>query len=148
MGAAVELHSQQSIAVRFRSPAGELLDVALERARYEYTELADNWKQLDSKAQATAAIAGVFLAASFAGRIWSIEQQVLAATLALSLIAAIGCSVLAMRVAGFEMPPSGKWALTWVDAKLRLGLSDDQLREAKRLLHREFLVHVFARMLP
>ena len=124
MGVQVELPAEQSLRVEFRSPQGELLDLALERVRYEYTELAETWKLLDIKAQATAAIAGVFLAALFALKAWEASDGAKFASIGLVflLITSIGCCLWAMRVTSFQMPPSGNDTFNRVKAYLNLAL--------------------------
>lgn len=49
--------------VRF---AKDLFKLALDRAGEEYKDFTETWKLLDVKAQATATIAGIFIAATFA----------------------------------------------------------------------------------
>lgn len=124
--------------------ADQLIDLALERAQYEYTELAENWKLLDAKAQGTAAIAGIFLAAfvafvskdpcSVAG---DIHTKLAVAVLLFLLLASILFAVTAMRVIGFDMPPSGRSTRDDVAKLLDLPLNEDELRAERTKLLRE-----------
>lgn len=118
---------------------------ALERARYEYTELCDNWKQLETKAQGTAAIAGVFLAAFVAiasrhscGDL-DIHFKLTVVALIALLLASIYHAVKVLRVTEFDMPPSSE--STWADVKklLDLPLNDEALRREMEKLQREFV---------
>jgi len=130
---------------------GDLIDLALERARYEYTELADNWKLLDTKAQATAAIAGVFLAAFFTfvyrdsdgaagcGLPAVIHWKVLPALLLVCLLAAIVCSLWAMWVTEVDMPPSGEWTWDAVKELLTPTATADSLGRGMRRIKRDFV---------
>lgn len=119
------------------SSAVALIELALERARYEYTELAENWKQLDTKAQGTGALSGVFLAAVFA-----FSQQTtpllampwikgLALSLVLLLTAAILCAVLSLWTREAQMPPDAETVRNQVKAFLGADLDDDA-RHAER----------------
>ncbi len=100
---------------------GELLGMCLERARYEYAELADNWKVLDGKAEKTIGIAGVFLAALLAflkdamindGDLFA---KVLATGLIVALAIALVNSFMALRIQDATMPPDPK--ALWDDVK-------------------------------
>jgi hypothetical protein len=119
------------------SAATALIELALERARYEYTELAENWKQLDTKAQGTGALSGVFLAAVFA---FSQQTSPLLAVpwikgLALGLVflltAAILCAVLSLWTREAQMPPDAETVRDQVKAFLGADL-DDVARRAER----------------
>ena len=121
-----------------------LVGLALERAQFEYTECADNWKLLDAKAQGTAAITGIFLAAvvAFIGRDacsqgTDIHMKITAAALLTLLLLSIMSSVFALRVVEFDMPPSGRSTKADVDRLLQLDLGEDQLREGRLLLLKE-----------
>lgn len=91
--------------------AAEAFEFAFDRVQAEYGELSDNWKQLDSKAQATATIAGIFMAASFAFirnsalQLTGLERVLLLFVLA-SLIVSILLAVAAMFVRTVPVPPT------------------------------------------
>lgn len=44
----------------------EFFQLALDRVQYEHEQLSEQWRQLDSKAQSTATIGGIFMAGAFA----------------------------------------------------------------------------------
>lgn len=121
-----------------------LIELALERARYEYTELADNWKQLDAKAQGTGALAGVFLAAVFAfgqqnSPMLSIEMvKAMAIALVLLLTAAILCAVICLWTREAQMPPDAEAVRNQVKTFLGADLDDEA-----RLAEREALLNGF-----
>ena len=89
----------------------DLFEFAIARAEHEYGDLTDTWKLLDTKAQATAATAGVFVAAAFAfvrntphTLDWS-EKALLAS----AILFLVGCIVFAtksMRIMEISMPPA------------------------------------------
>lgn len=86
---------------------------ALSAYREEHEALLGSFRDLDSKAQATIAIAGVFLAASFAfvRQISENSEFVLKMALSLNiclLVSAILCAVLAMRLRKTIKPPSAR----------------------------------------
>lgn len=91
--------------------AAEAFEFAFDRVQAEYGELSDSWKQLDSKAQATATIAGIFIAASFAFirnsalQLTGLEKTLLLLVLA-SLIVSILLAVTAMLVRTVPVPPT------------------------------------------
>ena len=91
--------------------AAEAFEFAFDRVQSEYGELSDSWKQLDSKAQATATIAGIFIAASFAFirnsalQLTGLEKTLLLLVLA-SLIVSILLAVTAMLVRTVPVPPT------------------------------------------
>jgi multisubunit Na+/H+ antiporter MnhG subunit len=119
------------------SAATALIELALERARYEYTELAENWKQLDTKAQGTGALSGVFLAAVFAfGQQNSpllaiVAVKAMAIGLILLLTGAILCAVLCLWTREAQMPPDAETVRDQVKAFLGADL-DDEARLAER----------------
>lgn len=121
-----------------------LVGLALERAQFEYTECADNWKALDAKAQGTAALTGIFLAAllAFFGREvcshnLDVHLKVTAVGLLVLLILSVVASVLALRIEEFDMPPSGRSTKADVDRLLRLDLDGDKLRDERLALLKE-----------
>ena len=121
-----------------------LIELALERARYEYTELAENWKQLDTKAQGTGALAGVFLAAVFAfgqqnSPLLAIAAvKAMAIALILLLTGAILCAVMCLWTREAQMPPDAETVRDQVKAFLGADLDDEA-----RLAEREALLNGF-----
>lgn len=93
----------------------DFLKVALDRAEKEFALLSDTWKHIDTKAQATATVGGIFLAAAFSFvRNTSLvlrphEQALLSLTL-LMLVASIVLAVVATLV----KPASGPWSAAQV----------------------------------
>jgi hypothetical protein len=90
----------------------DFLDFAIARSEHEHAELSDSWKLLDTKAQATTATAGVFVAASFAFirnsqlQLDYLERISLALTV-LTLVVAIIEAIRSMRIRLVDMPPTG-----------------------------------------
>ena len=90
----------------------DFLEFAIERSEHEHAELSDSWKLLDTKAQATTATAGVFVAASFAFirnsqlHLETLERVFLALTI-VALVVAIIEAIRSMRIRVVEMPPTG-----------------------------------------
>lgn len=91
----------------------EPLTAALEAYREEHRDLNETWRHLDSKAQGTAAIAGIFLAAAFVfvREINAIKPSV---WIRHGLVLAIGClvtsvamAVLALRIRQVSTAPLG-----------------------------------------
>lgn len=85
---------------------------AVEASQAEYADILDNWKWIDSKAQATSTICGVFIAASFAflkNSQFNLSswEKVLLVALFVALISAIGFAVLAMHVRETSARPMG-----------------------------------------
>ncbi len=125
---------------------------ALQRAREEYAELADNWKQLEGKAQATSTIAGVFLAAILAfgdsgGKALSILESTLgkvsATLVVVALCASILCAVLSLWVESYDTPTDPKQL--WVEIQKALRDTPDQLAQASAKISDELindLLHV------
>ncbi|MGB7624774.1 MAG: hypothetical protein WBN92_20700 [Terriglobia bacterium] len=90
----------------------DLLRLGLDSYRDEYRELCNQWQNLDTKAQGTGAIAGIFLAAAVA---WSrnmsdpitrLEGGLLVSTVA-TLVFSIVLTVFAMRIRTITAPPLG-----------------------------------------
>lgn len=88
-------------------------EFAFARVQSEYDELTDSWRQVDAKAQATTAIAGVFMAAAFAFvrnsalGLGTAEKLILLA-LVIVLIASIMVSIRAMLVRLVPVPPTSE----------------------------------------
>lgn len=121
-----------------------LIELALERARYEYAELAENWKQLDTKAQGTGALSGVFLAAVFAfgqqnsPMLTIVAVKAVAIALVLLLTAAILCAVICLWTREAQMPPDAHTVRDQVRTFLGADLDDES-----RLAEREALLNGF-----
>ena len=93
----------------FRS---ERWTVVLTTCQDEYKDLLDAWGKLDGKAQGSATIAGVFLAAVFAaargnGVPASERERALLGIAILLLVAAVVCAGAALRVQAAASGPSG-----------------------------------------
>ena len=113
-----------------------LLRDAVEVYRAEHALLGDRWKALETKAQGTVAIAGIFLAGAFtfirnlhAGSP-AVERWALAA-LAAMLGVAVGLAILALRVRAVPDPAPG--VETERMAVAVCALTDDEIDE--RLPH-------------
>lgn len=91
----------------------DLMQFAHDCSAREHNELSETWKLLDMKAQATTAIAGVFVVATFAFvrntslDVNATEKWLLSLAL-LFLSVSILCAVLAMLVRPITMPLSGE----------------------------------------
>ena len=93
-------------------PTESLLSDVLTGYRDEYKELADIWKQLDSKAQGTITISGVFLAGVFAfardltdpTELW---QKRLLTIATIFLVVSILSALRAIYVREVDIPPFG-----------------------------------------
>lgn len=97
----------------------DLLEFAFQRAEYEQDELSDRWKMLDAKAQATAAIAGVFIAAAFAFVRNSGPQPLgspkwLFVIMLLGLATTVGFAVWSMLIRSVSLPPTAEEAAKMV----------------------------------
>jgi len=87
----------------------KLNELTLERAKHEYAELCDNWKQIDAKSHQTASIAGFFLAAAFAfsnSNSTPLDTHLKVGLVALltTLICTIIFAIISMRVREATMP--------------------------------------------
>jgi lipopolysaccharide export LptBFGC system permease protein LptF len=93
------------------SSKSELFRFTFDRAQYEHDHLSETWKRLDDKAQATATIAGIFMAAAFAFlqssavQLTSPQKWVLCAGV-LFLVVAITLSVFSMLIQEVSLPPT------------------------------------------
>jgi hypothetical protein len=87
--------------------------MVLDSYREEYRELSDNWRSLDTKAQGTAAIAGIFLAAALAfvrelaKGLASFDRALLVLAIT-TLFLVVLLAVFAMKVRQVEMAPNGE----------------------------------------
>jgi hypothetical protein len=94
------------------NPNHALLSEVLSGYRDEYKELADIWKQLDSKAQGVITVCGVFLAGVFAfargitdpAETW---QKILLTAATILLVLSVIVALRALRVREVELPPYG-----------------------------------------
>src|SRR4026208_1759911 len=113
------------------NPHERLAQAALESVRAEYVELSDQWKALDSKAQATGAVAGVLLAGLFAFVRENATQDGLATFLvALATILALAAAflvVLALQIRTVEPPPLGEQVLRLIENVSDKSESDEEL---------------------
>jgi hypothetical protein len=94
----------------------DFMEFAIGRAAHEHAELSEAWKLLDTKSQATTAIAGVFIAAAFAffrnSEFHPTDcEKALLALLVTALVGSIFSAILAMRIREITMPISGSEAL-------------------------------------
>ena len=114
------------------------LKFAFDRVTSEYTELSDVWKQVDTKAQATATIAGIFMAAAFAFvrnaafQLTSTEKVLLSALLVL-LLASISVAVRAMLIREVPMPPEPEAVAKMVEELLTQPETEYEERHASLL---------------
>jgi hypothetical protein len=81
----------------------DFLEYSHDRAKGEYTELLDAWKQIDTKAQGATAIAGIFLAAAFAyakspTATFTVLEKCGLALVVLSLVSAVALAAWALMV--------------------------------------------------
>jgi hypothetical protein len=117
-----------------------LRQIALERARYEYEELTDNWKQLEGKAQAMSTIAGVFLAAVFAfgdagsktaNLMAQTDGKVLASLVVIALTASILCAIASLWLSDYDTPmdPGELWKTIQKDLANTTGSPSDSYRD-------------------
>ena len=89
-----------------------LVDLELKGLSDEYNELADTWKQIDTKAQVTASVAGVFLGGVFAIQrtpnlvLPPPEIWFLAAALTL-LVLSIISAIMGLQLRDISFPPRG-----------------------------------------
>jgi hypothetical protein len=105
----------------------------LDSYKKEFDSLVGSFRDLDSKAQGTVAIAGVFLAAALAfmnreGVLNSYVSRNLAIFIVLSLTAAIAFSVQALRIRRLPNLPSGDDVSGLLQALAKAG-DQDELKE-------------------
>jgi hypothetical protein len=115
--------------------------LSLERLRYEYTELSENWKVIDSKAQRTAAFAAAFLVALLA-IVRDLPPgpnlllfKALASALGVALVFAMAFAFQAIRIQQTFMPTGGRAA--W--DKVAIAANDSLARWAWERQRRELL---------
>lgn len=88
--------------------------LVLDAYKAQHTEYVDLWKTLDTKAQGTIAIAGIFLAGAFgfARDVGDLEwvPRFLFAGAVVALWASVACAVRALWVSRVRFPPAGETA--------------------------------------
>jgi len=94
-----------------RQTPAAAFEFAFARVQSEYEELTDSWRQVDSKAQTCAAIAGIFIAAAFAfvrnsALTLSLCEKLFLLLLVLVLILSIVMSIQAMLLRRVPVPPT------------------------------------------
>lgn len=91
-----------------------LRETILESFVNEYKELADTWRNLETKAQGTAGIAGIFIAGALgylhdlSGSVYLYEKIFLTVTIA-CLVSTVVSSVLVLRIRKISSPPLGEY---------------------------------------
>ena len=103
-----------------------VLEQAVESYREEYRELAQDWHALDTKAQGSIAVAGIFLAGTFAfiRNLTATDATgflVLLVVTVIALLAAVLFGILALRIREVLVPPLGEQYKTLVDDLARAG---------------------------
>jgi ABC-type polysaccharide/polyol phosphate export permease len=101
----------------------DLLLFAFASAEAEYKDLSETWKLLDTKSQATTAIAGIFLAAVFnfvrpPATQWTHCVRLLLGLIVVALVVSILLALLAMRVRSVPSLPASEQAAAMVTARL------------------------------
>lgn len=89
----------------------DFFQLALDRVGYEHEQLSEQWRQLDSKAQSTATIAGIFMAGAFAFLQSSsvqltVVQKFIFFLIIAALVLSIAFAVYSMLVESIPMPPT------------------------------------------
>ncbi|HKG13344.1 MAG TPA: hypothetical protein VKB12_08390 [Pyrinomonadaceae bacterium] len=98
-----------------------------------YKERTDNWKSLETKAQGSITIAGIFIAGAFAyidksATTMSMHQQFLAITAVASLVASVLLAVYALKIQEVLPPPYGNFVKANVERFLEV-TDEAELRE-------------------
>ncbi len=117
-------------------PRESLLSTVLESYRDEYKEIVDTWRNLEAKAQANVAIAGIFIAGAFAylrenAVPMHLYQKILLSSGIICLIITIGFSIVALRVRRLPAPPLGDY----IDRLVRDLLEVDNDEIIERMPH-------------
>ncbi len=105
---------QQPVQPRDPDSESKLLESVVDACKEEHSELWTNWRHLDSKAQGTITVAGVFLAAAFAFvrtlSVWKMDLgcQIMLVGSLTCLISTVVISVVAIRVRAVTGPPLGQ----------------------------------------
>lgn len=106
--------------------AEKLIEFGLERAAQERSELVDDFKLIDSKAQTASAVAGAFAAAAMifvrnsAFQLSGLEAGLLALLLSM-LVGAVACALIAMLVKSSPTPMAATDILNDIETILREG---------------------------
>lgn len=101
--------------------------------REEYKELSDTWRGLETKAQGSIAIAGIFIAGAFA-YIRDITpnshpyEKLFLIIIVLCLVTSVVLSILALKIRTVAAPPMGEYIDQMVRDILNLN-NDDELAE-------------------
>lgn len=87
----------------------DLFKFLMGRVQYEHDYYSESWTRLDDKAQATATIAGIFMAAAFAflqSTTISLtrSEKVLLCLIVLDIVVCIICAILSMTVQNIASP--------------------------------------------
>ena len=140
----IELITTQQGASKAPGPSAETLismrrtlrQTVLDSYREEYKELSDVWKSLETKAQGTVTIAGIFIAAAFtfakdltSGRLDHYGKLFLGGAI-IFLIPTIILSVLVLRRRTIKWIPAGTDVESWADAIANV--PDEELAENAR----------------
>jgi hypothetical protein len=99
----------------------DFIEFVIDRAEYEHTELSEAWKLLDTKAQATTATAGVFVAAAFVfvrntSLALNCSEKILLGLIVATLVGTIIFAIRAMRITEVAMSTTGSEALDQIEA--------------------------------
>lgn len=114
-----------------------LQKAVLESYRDEYKELSEAWRNLESKAQGSVAIAGIFIGGAFAyireigSEAGRLEKVFLGASI-ICLIISVTFAVLALTVRKVAAPPIGEYVDGLVQDLLRLENDDDLVHRLPR----------------
>jgi hypothetical protein len=108
----------------------EILENVLEAYESEYKDLADTWRLLETKAQALASVAGVFIAGAFGFARDSIKDVSPRIKVGLSvavflLLLAVVCGVFALIVRRVWSPPGGSQRLRMAEEFLAISTPED-----------------------
>jgi hypothetical protein len=142
----IELITTQQGASKAPGPSAETLismrrtlrQTVLDSYREEYKELSDVWKSLETKAQGTVTIAGIFIAAAFtfakdlANTRLDYNGKLFLAAAIIFLIPTIILSLLVLRRRTIKWIPAGTDVESWADAIE--GVSDEDLADRARRL--------------
>lgn len=112
----------------------KFVEFAFAHAKQEYSDYSDTWKSLDVKAQATATIAGIFVAATFAfvrnlGVNMSCVEVFSLCLGIMFLCLSIGFAVRAMVICEVMVPPTGRNVLSESKQLLDSGSTEKELEE-------------------
>jgi hypothetical protein len=91
-----------------------LLKAVLDSYQEEYKRIINNWNRLETKAQGSVAIAGIFIAGAFAYlreniALMQCYQKIMLGAGIICLLIAVLFSILALRIRQLPVPPMGKY---------------------------------------